>query len=324
MGEERDWLPYTDLASEASAALRGQSGEEIPGVSHQDERHDGYTISRVHVFSPEGAQVLGKQQGHYVTIDAPGLRERDPDLQSTVKAVLTAELNRLLQLDPRASVLVVGLGNALATPDALGPRAVDQILVTRHLKDFLDPDTAAKLRPVAAISPGVLGSTGIETGEVIRSLVQHVHPDAVIVIDALAAASIERIGTTVQFADTGIHPGSGLGSRRVGLNQETLGVPVIAVGVPTVVHASTIVNDVITYLATHLPGSNPFFRATTQFTLPERRGLIEEVLASRVGELVVTPKDIDEMVEDTADLIAEAVNDLLHSNGEAQGLLRYL
>ncbi|MCG0237921.1 MAG: GPR endopeptidase [Firmicutes bacterium] len=315
--------PYTDLALEATAALRGASGGEVPGVRMEESQAPGLRIARVEVFSPEGEAALGKAQGRYITLEAPGLRDRDPELQEAVRAALTRELAGLLDLRPETSVLVVGLGNAQATPDALGPRTVRRILVTRHLKAYMPPGQEGTLRPVAAIAPGVLGTTGLETGEVVRGVVQHMRPDRVVVIDALAARSIGRLGTTIQMADTGIQPGSGLGNARLGLTRETLGIPVVAIGVPTVVHAATVAFDTLDLLAREMKGKSPFFDLMAQFGPEERRRLIQEVLRPEVGDLVVTPKEIDDLIDAMARLLARALNDLLHTTPEAQALLRY-
>lgn len=321
---EPAYNPYTDLAIEATAAVRGRRGGEIPGVRVHERDEDGIRVTRVEVFSPEGEQATGKKMGNYVTIEAPDLRERNIERQEQVGQILVQELAGLLNLPAEAPVLVVGLGNARATPDALGPRVVQRLLVTRHLKEYVPEDLKGGLRPVACIAPGVLGSTGIETGEIIQGIVQLIKPEAVIAIDALAARSVDRIGTTVQIADTGIHPGSGLGARRVGLNQETLGVPTIAIGVPTVVHAATIAHDTIELLAMHMQGRSPFLEFITQFDAAERRRLVEEVLHPRVGELVVTPKEIDDLVDDMARLIAGALNAVLHTSVAARELLKYV
>jgi len=321
--QERDPLsPYTDLALEAQAAVRGDAHTEIPGVAVREEQYDDVTVSWVEVLSPEGEARIGKPVGNYITIDAPGLRQRNRDLQERVGKVLVEQLAKLLNLGEQDSALVVGLGNWNATPDALGPKVVEKLLVTRHLRQFVPADVAGGLRSVAAISPGVLGTTGIETAEVIQGIVERIKPSVVICIDALAARSVERIGTTIQIADTGISPGSGVGNQRMGLNKEALGVPVIALGVPTVVHAANIVNDLLDKWAVHYAGTKPFFQL---FRTPEeRRRMLSEVLSPTVGELVVTPKEIDTTVEDMAKVIAGALNAVLHTSVTAQDLLRHL
>lgn len=323
-GAPETWAPYTDLASEAAGAVRRAARTEPRGVRVQEEKGDGYTVTRVHVLSPEGEKAIGKPPGRYVTLEAPGLRERNLELVERLSQALARELEALVDLPPDATVLVVGLGNARATPDALGPRVVEKLLVSRHLRDLVPAEVRGELRPVAALAPGVLGTTGVETGEVVQGVVERIHPRVVIAVDALAARSVERIGTTIQVSDTGIRPGSGLGNRRVGLDRETLGVPVIAVGVPTVVHAATIAYDTFQLLATRLKGRNAFFNLYTEFGPEEVRRLIDEVLSPAVGNLVVTPKGIDELVEDMARLVAGALNAALHKGAAARELMRYV
>ncbi|HWI60325.1 MAG TPA: GPR endopeptidase [Symbiobacteriaceae bacterium] len=314
--------PFTDLAVEATAAVRGDAHTEIPGVRMSEERTDAATVSWVEVFSPEGEKTIGKPIGNYITIDAPGLRRRNRDLQEQVGKVLVDQLAKLLHLTENGSALIVGLGNWNATPDALGPRVTSKVMVTRHLHDYVPADVAGGLRKVAAISPGVLGITGIETAEIILGIVEKIKPSVVIAVDALAARSVERIGTTVQLADTGINPGSGIGNQRKGLNKNTLGVPVIAIGVPTVVHASTIAHDTMEALHSQFQGQKAFFQL---FNSPqERREMINQVISPTVGELVVTPKEIDDMIEDMSKVIAGALNAVLHTSVSSQELLKYL
>lgn len=320
--DTNDIHPYTDLALEATAAVRGDAHTEIPGVRMTEDHQDAATVTWVEVFSPEGEQVIGKPMGNYVTIDAPGLRRRNRDLQEAVGKVLVDQLHKLLDLKPTDSVLVVGLGNWNATPDALGPRVTSKLLVTRHLKDFVPDDVAGGLRPVAAIAPGVLGITGIETAEVIQGIVERIKPSLVVCVDSLAARSVERIGTTVQLADTGINPGSGIGNQRKGLNKNTLGVPVIALGVPTVVHAATIAHDTMEAMANQFQNQKAFFQLFS--SVEERRSMVNQVLSPAVGELVVTPKEIDDLIEDMAKVIAGSLNAVMHTSVTSQDLLRYI
>lgn len=314
--------PYTDLALEATAAVRGDAHTELPGVRLNEQRYEEASVSWVEVFSPEGEQAIGKPSGNYITLDAPGLRRRNRDLQESVGKILVEQLSKLLNLGEKDSVLVVGLGNWNATPDALGPRVTSKLLITRHLKDYVPADVAGGLRSVAAISPGVLGITGIETAEIIHGIVERIKPSVVICVDALAARNVERIGTTIQLADTGINPGSGIGNQRKSLNKHTLGVPVIAMGVPTVVHASNIVHDTMEALAKQYQGQKAFFQLFS--SQEERRAMVNEVIHPTVGELVVTPKEIDDMVEDMGKVIAGALNAVLHNSVTSQDLLKYL
>jgi len=319
--ELHPYSPYTDLALEATAAIRGDAHAEITGVRMVEKKLEAGTVTRVDVLSPIGEHSVGKPMGRYITIDSPGLRRRNRDLQMAVGEILTNELASMFTLGSNGSALVVGLGNWKATPDALGPRVTEKLLVTRHVKDYVPADVAGGLRSVAALSPGVLGITGIETAEIISGVVQHIRPDVVICIDALAARSIDRIGTTVQVTDTGINPGSGIGNQRKALNQETIGVPVIAIGVPTVVHAATIAHDSMEALAAAYQqrGFLPMYQSPE-----ERRKLLQEVLPPAVGDLVVTPKEVDDLIDDMAKVIAGSLNAVLHQSVTAKDLLKYI
>ena len=309
----------TDLAIEQLLA-REDGGRGVAGVDVDVEHHDGVEICRVHVTDTQGESAVGKPVGHYVTLDAPALLDRDTEAQEATARLLAAELGRLLGLTDEAKLLVVGLGNWNATPDALGPKVVGQLLVTRHLQGHVPPDLAGNLRSLAAIAPGVLGITGIETGEIIRGVVDRIHPDAVIAVDALASRSVERILRTIQIADTGIHPGSGVGNHRAEIDSKFLGVPVIAVGVPTVVHAATIAADTIDLLAEHLAGQ-PAQAGIAKLAREERQQLIAQVLQSAVGDLMVTPKQIDALVDDMAKVLAAGINAAIHPKVAAQELL---
>ena len=300
-------LVRTDLALEAIG-----TSQPLPGVQVQEERGQGYVVTRVTVTSPEAARRLGKPPGRYVTIESPGFRKRDRELQERVANVLARELAAMLPDRPDASFFVVGLGNWNATPDSLGPEVVHRLLVTRHLQDYVPEDLKGGLRSVAALAPGVLGLTGIETGDVIRGIVQQIRPDMVIAVDALAARNIERIMTTIQIADTGIYPGSGVGNHRAAVTRETLGIPVIAIGVPTVVHAHTIAYDTLDALTRSLQSQSTLFRTLGQMPEPDKRRLIEEVLGPAVGDLMVTPKEIDVFVEEMATVVASGLNAALH------------
>ena len=314
----------TDLAIEAlqdSGRSEQQHAPATPSGVHIDEEHfDGIEISRVHITNEAGERLVGKRRGHYITLDAPDLRTRNTDVQERVARLLAHELEELLHLKEESKVFVVGLGNWNATPDALGPKVVSELLVTRHLHGQVPQNFKGQMRSVAALAPGVLGLTGIETGEIIRGIVDRIGPDVVIAVDALASRSIERVLRTIQLADTGIHPGSGVGNHRAGIDADSLGVPVIALGVPTVVHAATIAADTIELLAEHLQG-DPAAPSLRQLTGDGKRRMIAEVLAPAVGDLMVTPKEIDVMVDDMAKIIAAGINAALHPKVAGQKLL---
>ncbi|MDU2066287.1 MAG: GPR endopeptidase, partial [Sporomusaceae bacterium] len=215
----------TDLAVEVRENVTRSTGKEIPGLNVETEEQEEITVTRVHIASDEAKQAMGKPTGMYITVEAPGLRYKNTPLADSVMNTVAQELASLLQISKQGVVLVVGLGNWNVTPDALGPRVIDKIVVTRHLETLLSPELAGGVRLVCALAPGVLGLTGMETAEIIQGVVAEVKPAAVIAVDALAAAASSRVATTVQLSTAGIHPGSGVGNKRFGLTQLSLGVP---------------------------------------------------------------------------------------------------
>lgn len=307
--------PRTDLAIEAHELAERQNAS-MTGVDLSTEEFDGgIHVTRVHVRTEKGAKAIGKRKGRYITFEVPGLRHRDPDLQDKVAEQFGHEIEGFLKLGPKASVLVVGLGNAHVTPDSLGPLVVNNLFVTRHLFRYMPEVLGEGCRTVAAVSPGVLGITGIETSEIVKGIVEHVKPDAVIAVDALAARALNRVNTTIQIADTGIQPGSGVGNRRKAIDTETLGIPCIAIGVPTVVDAATIANDAIELVLQQLKQAVPENAATKifdQFTPQEKWQMIRELLEPMGDNLMVTPKEIDEFMDDMARVVAKGLNFALH------------
>ncbi len=298
----------TDLAIEAHRDAQ-KASRRLSGVRADERTEDGITISEVVVETPEGAEAVGKPVGRYVTFESRQLRRHDREHAAAVGKHLSRVLVDMLPAGEGLSeALVVGLGNWQATPDALGPRVVSRLLVTRHLRSVVPAEVQRNMRPVAALAPGVLGITGIETGEMVRAVVDRLQPGFVIAIDALAARSVERIASTIQVADTGIQPGSGVGNHRAALNRETLGVPVLAIGVPTVVHAITIARDTIQGLIEELKEDVQFYEVLDELYDKQRDALIAHVLGESVGDLMVTPKEIDAQIEDLSRLIAGALN----------------
>ncbi len=308
------YSPRTDLALERHE-LAKRMQPKIPGVVEEKEALDGITVSRMKVTSAAGEKAIGKKRGQYITLEVPGLRHRDPRLQDRVVDQLEIEFGTLLDLPRHASVLVIGLGNEHVTPDALGPKVVERLFVTRHLFPYMPELKQQGYRTVAALSPGVLGVTGIETSEIVKGTVEHVKPDVVIAIDALASRSLSRVNSTIQIADTGISPGAGVGNKRKALDEDTLGCKVYAVGVPTVVDAATIANDAMDLVLGQLRASVPNNSASQlfdQFEDTERWQMIREVLDPLGNNLMVTPKEIDEFVDDVADVVARGLNLALH------------
>lgn len=311
---------HTDLAFEAHALAKERLGQEPSGIETQTEKQGEVLINRVDVKTEEAGRSIGKLPGRYVTLESPALRSRERDKLEEIAISLAREIEGFiarLQVGDDDPCLVVGLGNWEATPDALGPKVVERILVTKHLTETSPPEKKGGLRPVAALAPGVLGSTGIETGEVILGVVQQTKPKFVIAVDALASRSTDRIGATVQIADNGIHPGSGLGNRRIGITPQTLGLPVIAMGAPTVVEATTIVRDALQELNKMAPAMvNP--KAFNQ------QDVVRRVLSPYINSLVVTPKEIDVMIEDLTKVVAGALNIALHPAVSPEEVFRYL
>ena len=285
----------TDLAMENLGA-----DSSLPGVDvHRWEESD-IQLSEVVIRTEEAARNLGKPCGSYLTLECPLLREHDPDARVAMANLLGEELSRMLAPSDDAPVLVVGLGNRGVTPDALGPAAIDKTLVTRHM---LGSEYAQSgMRSVCAIAPGVLGVTGIETVEMVESLTQKLHPRAILCIDSLAARDSGRIGCTVQISNTGIQPGSGVGNHRRPLTKDTLGVDVIAVGVPTVIYAATLARDAFALLS----GDGGHEEALSSME--------QELLGTDLGNLIVTPRDIDAIVKNSATLIAGGINRALQPN----------
>ena len=286
---------YTDLACEAR-----ELAPDVPGVTEERESYGDIAVTRIRIEDESAAKKLDKLRGSYITVNAPGLTERSPELFLSVAKRLSKELKSLLSgLGQEASIMVVGLGNRSVTPDSLGPRVAERIFVTRHIKRFLPDAFDYPICSVASVAPGVLGSTGIETLETVKGLTERVRPQTIIAVDSLASRRASRISATVQLSDAGISPGSGVGNLRAGLNIESLGVPVIAIGVPLVVHASTITREVIQHMAEQsgVPAEGE--------TLSR---IADSIADERMDDMIVTPKDIDCIVEDMSGIVANAVN----------------
>ena len=278
-GAANGMMTRTDLAMEAATAAPGTQG-----ITQSREKSDGVTVTRMEVTTDEAAARLGKPRGRYVTVEFSRLSEDETGLAASAEAV-ARELRALLP--PSGTVLVVGLGNRTVTPDMLGPQTADMVLATRHIRgEFARTAGLEDLRPTAVLTPGVLGQTGTESGEIVRGVCREISPAAVIVIDALAARDVRRLGCTVQLCDAGIAPGSGVGNDRKPLNAALLGIPVIGVGVPTVVDAVSLV-----------------------------KSMLEEPLADPAPDgtppMMVTPREIDVVIGRAARLLALAINGAL-------------
>lgn len=285
--------------------------QEIDGVeSTEEDVNENVKVSRVKITNQNGEQALGKPIGNYVTIDVKKLKLAGEDEIQKTSETVTNELRKIIDLhtDKQGDILVVGLGNIYVTPDSLGPKVINEIDVTRHIIKYLPQYIDEGTRPVSAISPGVLGTTGIETVEILKGIVDNIHPKLLIVIDALASRSIERISSTIQISDTGIVPGAGVGNTRQEISQNTLGIPVVAIGIPTVVELATLVSDGIDIFIDRLQEkaeSNEYLNKLQQNDKYEE---VKEAL--NVGEynMIVTPKEIDDLIENMKDIVARGIN----------------
>lgn len=302
----------TDLALERRDLYRKANNikDEIPGIKTEEEEKKHTKVTRVKITNNEGSKAIGKPIGNYITIDIKNLKNADEEEIQIFAECLAEELTKLynLHLNGNEDILVVGLGNMRVTADALGPSVVKDIDITRHLLKYAPQYLEKDTRPVSAIAPGVLGTTGIETQEILKGIVDNVKPKLVIVIDSLASKSIERISTTIQISDTGIVPGAGVGNARKELSKETLGIPVIALGIPTVVEAATIAADSIDLFIDKLQDEAKSNEYLNNLKKQDKYEMIKEVLIPNDYNFIVTPKEIDGLIENMSSVVARGIN----------------
>ena len=318
----------TDLAIEAREMYKRDNKSDIDGVIVEEEKEGEIKISTVTIETDEAGEKLGKPKGNYITIDFPEYTHYDGESMDKVSDVVANVLKRLVSMPDEKTVLVVGLGNWNVTPDALGPKVSEKIMVTRHLKEVMPDVIDDSVRSVCTIAPGVLGITGIETGEVVKSIVNKIKPDLVICVDALGSRKLERVNRTIQIGDTGISPGAGVGNHRMKINEESLGVKVIAIGVPTVVDAATMANDTIDLLLDELISKSEegkeFYNMLKTINKNEKSALIKEVLNPFIGDLMVTPKDIDVIVNSLSKIIANGINMAIQPNLDMEEINKFM
>lgn len=304
----------TDLALESKEKFE-EDNVEVKGVRVEEEEiTSDIHVTRVYIDTENGARIMGKPKGSYITLEASDMMEEDEQQQRKVAVELAKILQNMMpEHRKQMAVLVVGLGNRQVTPDALGPYVVDHMMITRHILREFGP--CALEHPngkiVSAIVPGVMAQTGMESSEIIAGIIEKTKPDLVVVVDALAARSVRRLNRTIQISDTGINPGSGVGNHRHAINEESVGVPVIAIGVPTVVDAATIVSDTMEELVTAMKQSETLKGLGNTLTTlddAEKRELIRELLSPNLNAMFVTPKDIDEAVRNLSHTVAEGLN----------------
>ena len=320
----KNYSVRTDLALEEKERFESDN-VEIPGVvleeDYDEERE--IRVTRVQIETENGAKAMGKPVGTYLTLETPNLAVPDDEEHMEIALELCRHLRELIEKNDRRggedlSVLIVGLGNREVTPDALGPYVVDHLCVTRHIvKEYGKYAMGMEhANLISAVVPGVTGQTGMESAEIVRGIVNETHPDLVIAVDALAARNSKRLNRTVQIADTGIHPGSGVRNHRCGMTEESLGVPVIGIGVPTVVDAATIVNDTMENFIRALESSESLKgvgEVLRSYNAGEKYEFVKELISPHLNGMFVTPKDVDEMVHHISHTISEALNMLFVS-----------
>lgn len=306
----------TDLAIETREIYKTAQkiDDEVPGVETTVDNSDkDMLITKVKITTKEAEEALQKPQGIYVTIEASKLKEDYENVHEKIAKKVSETIKELGNLMAGDTVLVVGLGNWDVTADALGPKVISDIEITRHLLEYMPEYVVPGTRPVCAVSPGVLGTTGIETGEIIKGIVEKIRPNLIIAIDALASRKMERVSTTIQISDTGITPGSGIGNKRNAIDKETLGVPVIALGVPTVVDAATIANDTLELMIGKLKEEkSEIADAIEKMENDNKYSYIKEVLSPEELNYIVTPSAIDEIITNVSKVLASGINTALN------------
>ena len=319
----------TDLAIEARelAQQNAQEADRLDGVDVSTKEDPDYFLTHVRIHSEEGSRLMGKSKGDYITLESEKLKENDAECHEKIIKILAENIRSLVKFGEDDCILVAGLGNWNITPDALGPKVVSKILVTRHLQGTLPEEIEETVRPVAAVSPGVMGITGIETGEILKGIVDKLHPSLLIAIDALAARRSNRINATIQMSDTGVAPGAGVGNQRMMLDKENLGIPVIAIGVPTVVDAATLVNDtmdrILEEMMQQTEKGSEFYKTLQSLEQEEKYQMIADILGPYTGNMFVTPKEVDAVVDRLANIIANAVNIAIHPGVTMEDINKY-
>lgn len=316
-----DFKIRTDLAVELREDI-DKSDNELKGIKVVEDYEDNGSIkiTKVIIENEYGSKYFGKEIGTYITLESKELAEMDEGYHRNISDVLAKYVRELLPHKERCKVLVVGLGNRAATPDSLGPRVVDNLCITRKMtEEYMSEYLLDKCSgyEVSGIVPGVMAQTGMESAEIIKGIADEIKPDVIIAIDSLAARNTNRLNTTIQISDTGINPGSGVGNHRRGLTKETVGVPVIAIGIPTVVDAATIVNDTMENLINIFSVSDDLVtlsNALKNFTVEEKYQLVKEVISPELSSMYVTPKDVDETIKSISYTISEGLNIIWEGN----------
>lgn len=302
----------TDMAVERNEIYKKQNclAEGIDGIENTNEIIKDIEISKVKITNENGANALGKPVGNYITLDVKEIKNADEERIEEVAEIMADELRNVIgeHVSDTDDILVVGLGNRYVTPDALGPKVVPEIEVTRHILEYMPKIMPEDTRPVSAISPGVLGITGIETMEILNGIVQNIKPKMLIVIDALATRKLERISSSIQIADTGIVPGAGVNNARKEISINTLGIPVIAIGIPTVVDLATITNECIDIFIENLQQKAMSNSTLNELKEKDNYEEIKEALIPKDYNMIVTPKEIDKLIDNMSEIVARGIN----------------
>ncbi|MEG1500361.1 MAG: GPR endopeptidase [Clostridiales bacterium] len=316
----QDLGPHLDLAMEAHSLLRGSANMEVQGVKEEVEETDLAKINTITILNPQGAKRMGRQIGKYITIEIQNAIYAKDEIGATSK-ILAQKLRELLP-QSKQPIMIVGLGNNSALPDSLGPKVIELTMATRHIFSHAPQALEKNLHSVCLLAPGVLGNTGIETAEIIRSTANYVRPSCIIAIDALAAANVERVGTSIQISDTGINPGSGIGNQRQPINQQTMGIPVIAIGVPTVVDSNVIIYESGQKLLQYWQKKG--LRPMPPLNSEAVNYIKQEILQAFDGNFIVTPREIDQLIYTIAHIIAAALPQDIHEDVDENNYQLYL
>ncbi len=288
----------TDMAVERRDLYKtaNKLEDEINGIECEEEKLDDISITRVKIINEEGEIALDKKRGNYITIDVKKINNITTEKEQKIIDIFSKELKEIIKkhVNSNDEILIVGLGNLYATPDSLGAKVVQNIEITRHIKIYLPEIIDKNTRSVSAITPGVLGTTGIETVEIVKGIVDNIKPKLVIAIDSLCSKNIDRINKSIQISDTGISPGGGVGNKRTDLSEETLGIPVISIGVPTVLDAATIVLDTLKVCDIEIKEDD----------------IINKMKLNNFN-FIVTPKEIDTLIDSITNIVSEGINNSL-------------
>jgi len=311
----------TDLAIETKEMVSSEKDVEIEGVKVviEEKESKNIKVTRVNIFNEAGSKSMGKPIGNYITIESDLIKENESDMHRKISKIISGELKQLFDMKKDKKVFVAGLGNWNVTADSLGPKVVSKTIVTRHLYEYMKDEISKTFGCVSAFVPGVMGITGMETSELVKSIVERTSPDLLIVVDSLAARNVGRLNTTIQITDTGIHPGSGVGNARKEINKDTVGVPVIAIGVPTVVNAVTLVSDVVDNV-------NKVLNDSSKLSIPEeeKHKIINELLLTDFQKLCVTPKEEDMVIKRLRNIISDSINIYAHHGVDIEDVREYL